>query len=252
MENDMLKKYAALIVKTGANVKKGQGCFLYIEANQNKFANLVVEEAYKAGAAWVQMMWTNQKTDKLKYQYENLETLSCVPKWQEAQLQYLVDELPCRIFIESEDPDGLNGVDIAKMQASNMARAKITKPYRDAIDNLHQWTIAAIPSKEWAKKVFPQENEEQAIEKLWEEIFKTVRISENNDPLEAWEKHDRDLIEKSQKLNSYHFDYLHYTCKNGTDFTCKLIPNSSWLGGGDSLMDGTFFNPNMPTEEIFI
>ncbi|MEG1972437.1 MAG: aminopeptidase, partial [Oscillospiraceae bacterium] len=188
----------------------------------------------------------------LKYQYENLETLSYVPKWQEAQLQYMVEQLPCRIFIESEDPDGLCGVDIDKMQSANMARTKVTKPYRDAIDNLHQWTIAAIPSREWAHKVFPDEDIDTAYEKLWEEIFKTVHISHDNDPIKEWELHGENLIRKSQKLNSFNFDYLHYQCDNGTDFTCKLIPNSKWAGGGDYLADGTFFNPNMPTEEIFI
>ncbi len=251
MKKALLRKYAKLAVQKGVNIKKGQGCVIYAEVAQHEFANYVMDEAYKAGAKWVQMMWSDQPSTKLKYRHESLTTLSKVEKWEEARLQHFVDTLPCRIFIESSDPDGLKGVNIEKMQKSNIARTKITKPYRDAMDNLHQWSIIAIPSEKWAKKVFPNERKSVAVNKLWEAIFTCVRITEDNDPVFEWAKHNANLKEKYDKLNSYHFDYLYYQSKNGTDFKCKLIPEAKWTGGYETMKDGTTFNPNMPTEEIF-
>lgn len=252
MKKTMMKKYAQLTVRSGVNLKKGQGCLIYAQVEQYEFARLVEEEAYKAGAGWVMMMWQDQPSAKLRYKNENLETLSRVEKWEEARLQYFVDQLPARIFIESADPDGLKGVDIDKMQKANAAVTKITKPYRDKMDNVHQWTIVAVPSDKWAKKVFPGERINTAVEKLWEAILQSVRVTEDNQPIEEWNRHNAALKEKYEKLNAYHFDHLHYESENGTDFTCWLIPEAKWMGGGEALKDGTFFNPNMPTEEVFI
>lgn len=251
MKKTILRKYAKLAVKTGVNLKKGQGCLIYADVEQFEFVRYVVEEAYRGGAKWVSVLWGDQPITKLKYRNENLTTLSQVPKWEEARQQYYVDTLPAKIHIVSEDPDGLKGLNVEKMQKANGARTKVLKKYRDAMDNLNQWTIIAVPGKKWAKKVFPNERTSVAMEKLWDAILKTVRIDEENDPVEAWDKHNASLKAYYEKLNAHHFDYLHYSCKNGTDFKCWLIPEANWMGGGDVLKDGTFYNPNMPTEEVF-
>ena len=162
-----------------------------------------------------------------------------------------VDQLPARIHIESADPDGLKGVSVPKMQKAQAARSTVLRPYRKAIDNKHQWTIIAVPSKKWAKKVFPGERASAAVEKLWQAILNAVRVTEDNDPEAAWAQHNATLQEKSQKLNDLQLDYLHYQAPNGTDFKCWLIPGAKWGGGGASILDGTFHNPNMPTEEVF-
>lgn len=251
INQDIMRKYAELTVRTGVNIKKGQGCRIFCEVEQYAFARMVQEEAYKAGAAWVSMDWSDQAALKNKYDYEQLEELEKVQAWEEARLQYYVDTLPARIVIHSEDPDGLSGVDVEKMQNANIKRMSVLKKYRDAMDNKHQWTIIAVPSAGWAKKVFPDVSKEAAVEKLWTEILNAVRITEHNDPKLEWDKHNARLKEKYEKLNAYHFDYLHYESPNGTDFKCWLIPEAIWMGGGEALMDGTFYNPNMPTEEIF-
>ena len=90
-----------------------------------------------------------------------------------------------------------------------------------------------------------------AVKKLWDAILQTVRVSKDNDTVEAWKAHNASLKARYEKLNACHFESLHYFSENGTDFTCGLIPDAQWMGGGETLLDGTFFNPNMPTEEIF-
>ena len=251
MKKTILRKYARLAVRTGVNLKKGQGCAIYAQVEQHEFAELVAEEAYRAGAKWVQVFWQDQAVRKLDLRHQTVTQLSKVEEWEKVQQQMFVDQLPARIHIESADPDGLKGVSVPKMQKAQAARSTVLRPYRKAIDNKHQWTIIAVPSKKWAKKVFPGERASAAVEKLWQAILNAVRVTEDNDPEAAWAQHNATLQEKSQKLNDLQLDYLHYQAPNGTDFKCWLIPGAKWGGGGASILDGTFHNPNMPTEEVF-
>lgn len=251
MNKTILRKYARLIVQMGVNIKKGQGALIMAETDQAEFALMVADEAYKAGAKWVDMRWANQGFTKLQLRKESVKTLSTTHEWEKARMQQQVEELPVRIWIDSDDPDGLKGVNVEKMQKVNLARMKVRKPYRDAMENKHQWTIVAVPSAKWAKKVFPGERTSAAVNKLWDAILETVRVTKDNDPVEAWKAHNASLKARYEKLNACHFESLHYFSENGTDFTCGLIPGAMWMGGGETLLDGTFFNPNMPTEEIF-
>lgn len=246
-----MRKYARLIARTGANIQKGQTVRLFINADRYEFADIMVDECYKAGASRVDVSWQRQQLTKLDYRHRSLKSLSTVLKWEEEKLKLMTEELPCRIYIISDDPDGLRGVNQNKMQKAAIARYPIIKPYRDAIENRHQWTIAAIPSYEWAKKVFPDLNKNRAYEKLWEAILSTVYVDETTDPAEAWDRHNDNFKKRCEWLNSQKFDYVTYKSSNGTDFRCELIPEAHWNGGGEYTKQGVYFNPNMPTEEIF-
>ena len=251
MKKTTIRKYARLIARVGANIKKGQPVTLFAEADQYEFVTILVDECYKAGASKVTIEWSYDPITKLTYRHCSLKTLSTVEEWKKAKLQNMVDTLPCRIYIESSDPDGLKGINIEKMQKASIATYPIIKPYRDAIDGKHQWTIAAVPSYAWAKKVFPNEKKHRAYEMLWEAILATVRVTDDNDPIAEWDKHNANLKTRSTWLNEQGFDYLEYKSSNGTDFRASLIPEAEWHAGGDTTIGGNFFNPNMPTEEVF-
>jgi aminopeptidase len=248
----MQKKYARLIARVGANIKKGQPVRIYAEADQHEFVTILVAECYKAGASRVEVDFGFQSITKLNYKYRSLKSLSQVPAWQEERLKQMVEEVPCRIYIESEDPDGLAGVNREKMQKSQMARYKSTKKYSDALENKDQWCIAAVPSYAWAKKVFPGETKTKAYNMLWDAILHTVYVTKDNDPEKAWAEHNADLKSRTKYLTDKKFDYLEYKSSNGTDFRANLIPESHWCGGGETTLSGNFFNPNLPTEEVFI
>ena len=250
ISQNLLQKYARLIVRTGANVQKGQIVQLVVSVEQHAFAALVIEECYKAGAKKVNVDWTSDVQLRLNYLYAEQETLSTVLPWEEAKMKQMVEDLPCRIFIASDDPDALNGIDPQKISSVSQARGKVMKPYRNAIDGKHQWVIAAHPSEKWARKCFP--DAEDAEDRLWEAILKTVRVQEDNDPVEAWKKHTDFIEEKANWLNGQGFSSLRYKSANGTDFTVDLIPGAKWEGAGIvNQMNGAFYIPNMPTEEIF-
>ena len=250
MKKTLLRRYARLIAQCGVNVQKGQEVFIEAGLDQPEFAQMVAEECYRLGASRVVMNWYHQPMQRLDARYCSLETLSQLPVYQEARWKHFVDALPCRIFLDSDDPDGLKGVDQEKLAKAHQRRYPLIKGYRDQMESKHQWCIAAVPGAAWAKKLFPELSRHQAVEKLWEAILSASRI--DDDPVAAWEAHNRDLHRRCDYLNELGIDRLHYTAGNGTDFTVGMIPEAEFKGGGDRTLQGVFFNPNIPTEECFI
>ena len=249
VDKSVFEKIAKLAVNVGVNLQKGQELVLTISTDASYLAPYIVEEAYKAGAKLVEVNWTNDLTARLTMQYADLETLSTVEKWQEEKAKRQSEVIPCKIFIEDSDPDAFNGLDVDKMTASRLARMKVLKKYRDLQENKDQWTILAVPSKSWAKKVFPDLELEEAVGKLWDAIIKTTRLE--GDPVENWNNHVKFLHDKASYLNEINLDYLRYTSNNGTDFTIKLQPNHVWISAQETNLRGIPFVANMPTEEVF-
>ena len=249
MDVKVLKDYAKLIVKMGVNVQEGQEVVINASVHDAYFVEHVVEEAYKAGAKRVNIEWSYQPTAKLGFQYQTVESLSEFAEWQIKKLEYRAETLPAMIHIMSADPDGMSGIDQAKMLQVQRNTGPITMKYRMAMDNKYQWTIVGIPGKAWAKKIFPNLSEEEAMTSLWDAILKVTRV--NGDPLKNWEEHNANLAEKTNKLNDLHIKTLTYKSANGTDFTVDIQPQLTFMAGGEYTLGGVFYNPNMPTEECF-
>ena len=250
MKKTVLREYAKLIVRCGANVQKGQDVMIYAGLDQPEFVKMVVEEAYKAKARKVIVEWNYDPLDKIHVRYQSVKTLGEVPEWVKARQQYFCDTLPVRIHIVSEDPDGLKGMDFGKMAKGRKLSYPILKPYIDDRDGKQQWTIAAVPGAAWAKKVFPGQPKGKAMEMLWEAILSASRVTD--DPIKAWDEHNADLKQRCDYLNSLNIRSLHYTADNGTDLTVGMIPEAQFCGGGEVSRQNIFFNPNIPTEECFI
>ena len=249
MKKTVLRKYAELIARKGINVQKGQEVLLYADLDQPEFVAMVVEACYKAKAKKVIVEWDYQPLQKLHIRHQSLKTMSTVPEYVKAKQQYQCDVLPCRLYLISEDPDGLKGVNMGKVAKSRQAIYPILKSYIDAREGQQQWCIAAVPGKAWAKKVFPDLRPAAAVEKLWEVILSAARVTD--DPIKAWDDHNADLKARCQYLNDLGIESLHYTAANGTDLTVGLIPEGIFGGGADTSRQGITFNPNMPSEECF-
>ena len=250
MKKSYLRKYAELIVRSGIVVKKGQYVVISANLDQEAFVLLVQDECYKAGAKDVIIRWGSEKAGKARLRKASLKALTSVLPEQIARAKWEADELPCFLWIESDDPDGMKGTNPAKRAAVAKAYWEALHEYREKRENKYQWCIAGAPSKAWAKKVFPGLSASQAVEKLWEAILKTSRAYEG-DPIENWKKHDEDLKKRCDYLNSLKLKELHYTSKNGTDLRVGLIPGVIFLGGGEKTLGGIFYQPNIPSEECF-
>ena len=250
MKKTVLRKYARLIAEAGVNVRPGQEVFIAAGLDQPEFVKMVAEECYKLGAVRVTVDWDYQPLSKVDNRYCTVETLGSLTGYQKARWEYYVEKIPCRIYLDSDDPDGLCGIDQDKMLRAQQMRYPLIKGYRDALENKYQWCIAAVPGPAWAKKLFPDLTKHQAMEKLWEAILSTSRVTD--DPVAAWKEHNDDLHARCAYLNGLGIDKLHYTASNGTDLTVGMIPEAEFKGGGDTSLQGIFFNPNIPTEECFI
>lgn len=250
MKKTELRKYAHLIAKCGVNIQKGQEVFIDAQLDQPEFVKILVEECYKLGAKRVIVDWNYQPLDKLHIRYRSLKNLGTLSNYEEARWQHYVDEIPCRIYLVSEDPDGMKGANQDKAAKAMQKKYPVIKQYRDQIENKYQWCIAAVPGAAWAKKLFPELRVSQAVEKLWQAILQTSRVWD--DPVQAWEEHNKDLSDRCAYLNSLGIEELHYYASNRTDFTVGMIPEAEFKGGGETSLQGIFFNPNIPTEECFI
>ncbi len=250
MNKTRLRKYANLIARCGANVQKGQEVYITAELDQPEFVKMVVDECYKAGAKKVTVDFSYAPLTRSHVRYCSDKVLGTLEKWQIERLEHQVEVLPCKIYLISEDPDALEGINQRKLAKAMAAKSKIIKPIRDKMENKYQWCIAAVPGKKWAKKIFPNVRESKAVELLWEAILSTSRVTD--DPIAEWDKHNANLLSKCDYLNSLGIKKLHYTASNGTDLTVGLISDVLFCGGGENALgSGIYFNPNIPSEEVF-
>ncbi len=248
----MYDKLARLVVRKGVNVQKDQPVIVRASVQNADFVRKVVREAYEAGARYVSVEWRDTEISKMAYDYETVEILSEVPQWQYDRMKYQQDGGACYISIASDRPGALADVDGEKMNAANIAYyTKMEDLMGYTMNNEGQWCVIGVPSVEWAKMVFPDLPEEEAFEKLGDAIFAVTRVTEDNDPIEEWTQHDREMLEHAAKLNEFNFEKLHFTSGLGTDLYVGLVKDHIWVGGGCETPKGVFFDPNMPTEECF-
>jgi aminopeptidase len=251
MVNPSMLNFAKVAIRKGVNIQKGQELIIFASLDQPEFIELLVKEAYVAGAKKVSVEWSYLPVSRLHSEYQSEETLTTFAAWQLQKYQYNVDHLPAQLHVRSDDPDGMKGVDQKKMTAVTKITTPVIMKYREQMDNRFQWSIIALPGKKWAKKVFPKLSEEKALAAMWKAILKATRV-DGKDPIKEWDEHNAFLQDRSKKLDALNIDYLHYTSQNGTDFKVWMIPDARWLGGGATTLSKVFYNPNMPTEEVFI
>lgn len=252
VSENQLKKYARLAVKMGVNVQEGQLLVISADVRDYKFADLCVEEAYKAGAGKVVVDWSSEHNTRLGYEYMSKETLADIAQWQYDKRKEEQDKGCCYLHLISQTPNLLEGIDSEKIMARQMAASKMFAPLQSYTMNSEgQWSIVALPSAGWAKKVFPDCAGEEAIDKLWNAILMSVRVSEDNDPVAEWDTHNKQISHYCEVLNDNNFKALHFKNSLGTDLTVELVKNHIWAGGCEAAGNGAVFNPNMPTEENF-
>ena len=252
MKDMLLKEYAKLIVRIGANVQKDQIVILNAPVEAYAFTKLVIEEAYLAGAKKVVVNWSYGEDNKLYYQYASEETLKEFPEYNVKRLEYFMDNKAAQISVGSPNPDLMKGIDPKKFViASKAANEKIGFYRKYMMSNGSQWTIGIVPNLEWGKKVFPDVPYYEVIEKLWGVILEACRVREGEDVVENWKKHHAQLAEHREKLNKYNFKSLHFKNKAGTDLVVNLVEGHIWGGGSEVGQNGVTFSPNIPTEEIF-
>lgn len=252
INNNLLEKFAKLAVVIGANVQKDQTVFVNSSTETKELARAIVKQAYLAGAKRVTVNWNDDYVSNYGYKHMSVETLEDIPQWYIDKMQAFIDNNGCVISIVSPIPDIQKDVDPMKIQKAGIASSKALGFYRDhMMGSKSQWTIVAAPNEVWAKKVFPELEEKEAVAKLWDAILEASRVTEDNDPIADWNQHNKELLDHNTILNNYRFETLYFKNSLGTDISIKLVDDHIWAGGGEHTPQGILFNPNIPTEENF-
>ncbi|MBU0934417.1 MAG: aminopeptidase [Spirochaetes bacterium] len=248
---EWLEKYAELLVRIGINVQKGQTIVLAVPVESADFAHLLQKRAYAAGAREVVLRWIDEVAARITYDLADDAIFDEFPEWSKQFFNGYADKGAGFLSIVASDPEIMKGIDPKKISRSMKVRSKALEYFRmRQMSNKNTWCVASIPSAAWARKVFPGLSDEKAIEKLWEAIFKSVRIDQA-DPVQAWRDHQRALTQRMDFLHASAFTALRYRSGLGTDLTIRLPENYIWAGGGETCPEGYVFIANMPTEEVF-
>lgn len=252
MLNDkQLASYSELVVKVGINLQKGQSLWINSPIECAEIARNIAKQAYLAGAYDVHIQWGDEKLGRLRIDNASLESLLDVPEWIKQSRQSIVDKRMALVSISAGDPNNYTGADMSKLQKVTQNNRIIFENLSNAtMTNFCRWCVISVPTVAWAKKIFPEATEKQAVNKLWKAIAKSMRL-DAEDPVTAWRIHNETLKRRADFLNKNNFESLRFTNSIGTDITVGLAEGHIWSGASEHGQDGVEFTANMPTEEVF-
>lgn len=245
-----LEKYAELVIKTGVNLKEGEALILGGNEAALPLCRKIVEKAYAAGAKHVEFQYSDDQMAIARYQHGHDFVFESFPQWKIEAMEAMYKDNYHQVFVSAPDPELLKDIDgelIAKAQKTASQAVAPIMHYR--MTGHTKWSIVAVPSEAWAKSVFPELPLDEAMDKLWVKIFEATRVDQEN-PVEAWEEHDKSLKKYKDYFNEKDFEKLVYKAP-GTDLEVYLADGHHWMGGSKASQAGPKFVANIPTEEVF-
>jgi len=239
------QRYAELAVRVGANVQPGQLVDVIARVEHAAVARAVTREAYKAGAAYVDVLYTDQHIRRALIQHAADEMLSWTPPWLLNRAKQVGDERAAVVALTGEaEPDllaDLPGERVGKARMLEIAE----ESNRQINEQLNNWTVVGVPNEGWARQMFGEPD----VDRLWTAVEYTVRLDED-DPVAAWRDHVDRIGGRAQALNALQIDAIHFSGP-GTDLRVGLLPQSRWQGVESHTAQGIPYVANMPTEEVF-
>ncbi|GEM49204.1 aminopeptidase [Deinococcus cellulosilyticus] len=245
-----LRNYAEIAVKIGIGLKEGQRLLVLSPVETAPLARLVVEEAYKAGARLVDVLWSDDAVQLARFQHSRIDNFDEVSNLNlSVQMEYASKGDPV-LSIRATDPNLLKGQDPEKVSKYNLAFSKSRKPYLELVQvNAFSWTLISAPIPSWAASVFPDVPAEEQQDKLWDAIFAATRADLENG-LQAWQEHIVALDHRAKTLNGKNYSALHFK-STATDLTVGLPEGHFWESAQNPNRAGDPFCANIPTEEVF-
>lgn len=245
-----LEKYAELAVKVGVNIQPGQTLLVRTPIECAPFVRKIVKKAYDLGAKEVHIEWSDEECTLIKYLNAPDETFNEFPKWVSDQYVDIAKNGGAFLTIYAQDPDLLKDVDPKRVANFQKASAQALQEWRSyTLSDKSKWSIVSVPTVAWSEKVFPGVSKEEAVDKMWEAIFKCTRVDQE-DPIASWDQHNKDLKTRMNFLNESKFKKLYFK-SDKTDINMELPEGHIWASGASKDPNGINFNPNIPTEEVF-
>nr|WP_279232072.1 aminopeptidase [Thermus albus] len=245
-----LEKLAHLAVRVGLNLQPGQEVIATAPIEAVDFVRLLAEKAYQHGASLFTVIYGDNVLSRKRLSLAPEEGLDKAPAWLYEGMAKAFREGAARLAVSGNDPKALEGLPPDRIGRAQQAQSRAYKPALEAISEfVTNWTIVPFAHPGWAKAVFPQLPEEEAVAQLWQAIFQATR-ADTLDPVAAWEAHNRSLHQKVAYLNERRFSAIHFRGP-GTDLVVGLAEGHLWQGGATPTQKGLLCNPNLPTEEVF-
>ncbi len=245
-----LDRLAQVAVNVGLGLAAGQELVITASLDSVALVRAITREAYKAGAALVTTLFSDDEATLLRYQYAPDASFDRAAGWLQDGLANAYRAGSARLAVAGGDPSLLAQQDPKKVARANVAFSQASRPAMELITtHVINWTIVASATPAWARAMFPNDAPDEAMDKLWNAIFAASRVLEDG-AVENWRAHDAHLQARAAYLNDKRYSSLHYTAP-GTDLTIGLADDHLWLGGGTVAGNGLHCIPNMPTEEVF-
>ena len=245
-----LEKLAEVAVKVGLQLQQGQDLVITAPLAALPLVRLITKHAYSAGAGIVSTFYSDEETTLARFRYGQDASFDKATDWLYEGMAKAYAGGAARLAISGDNPMMLANEDPEKVARANKATSIAYKPALEKISNFDiNWHICSYPNPAWARQVFPDLPEEEAVHKLAEAIFAASRIN-TPDPIAAWAEHNANLKKRSSWLNTERFSALHFSGP-GTDLTVGLADGHEWHGGASKAKNGVICNPNIPTEEVF-
>ena len=251
MNQDTLKKYAHTLLKYGVNLQEDQTLVISVDVENKDFAVIVTEEAYRLGAKEVVLNWRCSPIARQRLLHANESVLEKPANWIPEFYKQYIDDKAAFLSLISANPKALEGIPTDRISLQSRNLNKVLSFYHTAIMNSSvTWCVASVPTVLWANLLGYEGSDEEKIDQLWATLLKLCRI-EGVEPKDTYRHHMAKLRHRCEALNKLDLKSLRYTCENGTDLLLELPEGHIWLGGEESSKDGTIFNANIPTEEVF-
>lgn len=249
---DLLRKYAALVIRVGVNLQKNQPLVIHAPITCADFVHALASEAYDAGAYDVAVNWNDEEFAHIRFQKAHAERFREFPAWRKLFYDDHAEQGAAFISIAASDPDLYSDIDLKRLTEASQTAGKALMDYRARLmSNKNTWCVVSVPTNAWARKVFPDYTEREAVEHLWAQILSAVRVTAEGDPIAAWQRHIARLQKITEVLNAHAFSELHYQNGLGTDLRIELPKGHIWMGGAEISAAGTVFAANLPTEEVY-
>ncbi|WP_028034806.1 aminopeptidase [Chelativorans sp. J32] len=245
-----LDRLAEVAVRVGLGLKAGQELVMTASVETLPLARRITEHAYKAGASLVTTVFSDEESTLLRFRHGSDESFDKAPSWLFEGMANAFRNGAARLAVVGEDPSLLAGQDPDKVSRANRARSKAYMPALELIAGFQiNWTLVSFATPAWAKAVFPELPEQEAVDRLWDAIFSASRI-DGPDPVASWAAHNRELAARREHLDARNYRALRFRGP-GTDLTVGLADDHIWQGGASKAANGITCNPNIPTEEVF-
>jgi aminopeptidase len=250
---ESLARYADAIVRASLGVDKGDTLVVQGEPEHRELLVAVAESAYRAGAQFVDVITADPLVMRALLLHGTDDAIGAVSPWTRRRLREVSGPNGALAYIAGDGEAGyLDGVPPERIATDYARRAKQTAGLRRAQLNMKaRWTIAGWPTDHWAGQVYPELATLKAKRRLAGDLLRFCRLDdEDGKGTSGWLKHLRTLKRRSARLTKLGLTRLELRGP-GTELDLGLAPDTRWLGGPETLVDGRTLAPNMPTEEVF-